>query len=90
MVTCGVSKVWTPDEVYVPRPGGRRFKSCPRHQDRDKGSGNAPLWLPTLTAKALADYMKKRESGSPYLFPGNTKTGHMDSHNKPVSSRTRH
>ena len=25
------------------RPGGRRFKSCPRHQDKDKGSDNAPL-----------------------------------------------
>jgi len=29
--------------VSNPRPGGRRFKSCPRHQDKAKGSITAPL-----------------------------------------------
>ena len=51
MVTCVVFKAWSPGAVSVPRPGGRRFKSNPRHQGKDKGSIIAPLqffWITTL------------------------------------------
>jgi integrase/recombinase XerD len=47
------------------------------------GKGDRQRVVPLLpqTAQALAQYMKKRPSGSPYLFPGDTKSGHMDVHN---------
>jgi integrase len=50
---------------------------------RVTGKGDKARVVPLLplTARALADYMRRRESGSPYLFPGDTKTGHMDAHN---------
>ena len=32
MVTCVVFKAWSPGAVSVTRPGGRWFKSNPRHQ----------------------------------------------------------
>jgi integrase len=50
---------------------------------RVTGKGDKARVVPLLplTARALADYMRKRGSGSPYLFPGNTRTGHMDAHN---------
>jgi integrase len=50
---------------------------------RVTGKGDKARVVPLLplTAKALADYMRKRGSASPYLFPGNTRTGHMDAHN---------
>ena len=35
--------------VSVPRPGGRWFKSNPRHQGKDMGSGDAPLQFFGLT-----------------------------------------
>ena len=46
-----------------------------------KGDKTRVVPLLPLTAKALRDYMERRRSGSPYLFPGDTKTGHMGIHN---------
>jgi site-specific recombinase XerD len=46
-----------------------------------KGDKTRVVPLLPLTAKALRDYVERRGSGSPYLFPGNTKTGHMEAHN---------
>jgi len=43
MVTCAVSEVLPSDAVSDPWPGGRWFKSNPRHQNKDKESDNAPL-----------------------------------------------
>ena len=50
---------------------------------RVTGKGDKPRVVPLLplTAKALRDYMERRPSGSPYLFPGDTKSGHMEIHN---------
>ena len=31
--------------------------------------------------EALKDHMRRRKSDSPYLFPGDTSTGHMNIHN---------
>jgi len=47
------------------------------------GKGGKQRIVPLLpaTAHALASYMRRHKSNSPYLFPGNTKTGHMSIHN---------
>jgi len=47
------------------------------------GKGDRPRTVPLLpvTARALGDYMRRRRSDSPYLFPGDTSTGHMNIHN---------
>jgi site-specific recombinase XerD len=47
------------------------------------GKGEKTRVVPLLpqTAEALSRYMRKRRSDSPYLFPGNTRTGHMEIHN---------
>jgi integrase len=50
---------------------------------RVTGKGDKPRVVPLLplTAQALASYMGRRESASPYLFPGGGVTGHMEIHN---------
>ena len=50
---------------------------------RVTGKGDKMRVVPLLpqTAEALAGYMRRHRSNSPFLFPGNTKTGHMDIHN---------
>jgi integrase/recombinase XerD len=50
---------------------------------RVTGKGDRQRVVPLLpqTAGALAMYMKRHPSGSPYLFPGDTRSGHMDVHN---------
>ncbi len=50
---------------------------------RVRGKGDKQRTVPLLpqTAEGLRDYMKRRKSQSPYLFPGDTKTGHMNIHN---------
>ena len=47
------------------------------------GKGDRVRVVPLLpqTANALARHMRKRKSDSSYLFPGNTRTGHMEIHN---------
>jgi integrase/recombinase XerD len=47
------------------------------------GKGDKVRAVPLLpqTAEALRDYMKRRRSQSPYVFPGDTATGHMNIHN---------
>jgi len=42
-VPCGAAEMWYVGAVSIPRPRGRRFKSCPRHQEKDKGSIIAAL-----------------------------------------------
>ena len=50
---------------------------------RVTGKGDKRRTVPLLpqTAEALRGYMRRRRSESPYLFPGNTRTGHMNIHN---------
>jgi len=50
---------------------------------RVAGKGDKWRTVPLLpvTARVLADHMRRRRSDSPYLFPGNTATGHMNIHN---------
>jgi len=50
---------------------------------RVRGKGDKWRTVPLLpqTAEALAAYMRRRKSRSPYVFPGNTATGHMNIHN---------
>ena len=50
---------------------------------RVTGKGDKRRTVPLLpqTAEALARYMRRRRSDSPYLFPGDTRTGHMNIHN---------
>ena len=50
---------------------------------RVTGKGDKSRVVPLLsrTAQALTGYMRERESGSPYLFPGRGSTGHMGIHN---------
>ena len=50
---------------------------------RVTGKGDKQRTVPLLpqTAEALASYMRRRKSQSPYLFPGDTRTGHMNVHN---------
>ena len=50
---------------------------------RVTGKGDKARVVPLLpqTADALKAYMKRRKSQSPYLFPGDTRTGHMNIHN---------
>ncbi len=50
---------------------------------RVTGKGDKMRVVPLLpqTAEALARYMRRRKSDSPYLFSGNTSTGHMNIHN---------
>ncbi len=47
------------------------------------GKGDKMRVVPLLpqTAQALDRYMRRRKTDSPYLFPGDTKTGHMDTQN---------
>jgi len=47
------------------------------------GKGDRQRVVPLLpaTAQALAEYMRRHRSSSPYLFPGNTRTGFMNIHN---------
>ena len=47
------------------------------------GKGDKLRIVPLLpaTAQALAGYMKRRRTDSDYLFPGKTRTGHMEIHN---------
>jgi len=46
-----------------------------------KGDRVRVVSLLPQTAEALASYMRRRRSDSPYLFPGKTKTGYMNIHN---------
>jgi len=50
---------------------------------RVTGKGDKVRVVPLLpqTAEALASYMRRRKSQSPYLFPGKTATGYMNIHN---------
>ena len=50
---------------------------------RVTGKGDKARVVPLLpqTAEALKSYMRKRKSSSPYLFPGDTRMGHMNVHN---------
>jgi len=50
---------------------------------RVTGKGDRQRVVPLLpaTAQVLANYMRRRRSDSPYLFPGKTKTGYMNIHN---------
>ncbi|MFC1941544.1 tyrosine-type recombinase/integrase [Chloroflexota bacterium] len=50
---------------------------------RVTGKGDRARVVPLLpqTAEALGSYMRRRRSSSPFLFPGNTRTGHMSIHN---------
>ena len=50
---------------------------------RVTGKGDKARVVPLLpqTAEALGDYMKRRKGDSPYLFPGDTATGHTSIHN---------
>ena len=52
-------------------------------QDQGVVQTGGVIWRVLLpqTAEALHDYMKRHRSSSPYLFPGNTSTGHMSIHN---------
>ena len=47
------------------------------------GKGDRARVVPLLpqTAEALKEYMGRRHSDSPYLFPGKTATGYMNIHN---------
>ena len=49
--------LFTHGRISVPRPGGRRFKSDPRHQDKAEGSDNAPLRF--LTYNLLASGLEQ-------------------------------
>jgi len=50
---------------------------------RVTGKGDKQRIVPLLevTAAAIVDYIERQPSSSPYLFPGNTKTGHAEIHN---------
>jgi len=50
---------------------------------RVTGKGGRRRTVPLLpqTAEALSRYMWRFKSGSPFLFPGDTRTGHMNIHN---------
>ncbi len=50
---------------------------------RVTGKGDKMRVVPLLpqTADALKVYMYRHRSDSPYIFPGDTRTGHMDIHN---------
>ena len=47
------------------------------------GKGDKSRVVPLLprTAEAIAGYMRRHGGGSPFLFPGETRTGHMDTQN---------
>lgn len=47
------------------------------------GKGDKQRIVPLLeiTVTAIGDYIKRYPASSPYLFPGNSKTGHMEIHN---------
>ncbi len=49
---------------------------------RVTGKGDKQRVVPLLpeTAEALANYMRRRRSGSPYLFSGDTSQGYMSTH----------
>jgi integrase/recombinase XerD len=46
-----------------------------------KGSKQRVVPLLSVTADTLSTYTKKYPSDSPFVFPGNTKTGHAEIHN---------
>jgi integrase/recombinase XerD len=46
-----------------------------------KGGRQRVVPLLQVTADALAAYIKKYPSGSPFVFPGDTRTGHAEIHN---------
>jgi hypothetical protein len=53
LVFRAVSKTWPLNAISVLQPGGRWFKSNPRHQDKAKGSDNAPLQFLGPTTQML-------------------------------------
>jgi len=48
-----ISKAWPLNAISVSQPGGRWFKSNIRHQDKAKGSDNAPLQFLWPTTQML-------------------------------------
>ncbi len=50
-------------------------------QASGKGSKQRVVPLLSVTADTLNTYIKKYPSDSPFMFPGDTKTGHAEIHN---------